>query len=85
MLPGVQSALSETAIRPGDHPFLTHDAGVIGDPLRHRFRMLHHSGSMGDHAGTIRQRTQTTHAQRKILAALDIDEPPEFFDITPSA
>ena len=44
-----------------------------------------HLGTFVGPAGTIRQRTQTTHAQRRILAALDIDEPPEFFDITPSA
>ena len=44
-----------------------------------------HLGTFVGPAGTVRQRTQTTHTQRRILAALDIDEPPEFFDITPSA
>ncbi len=44
-----------------------------------------HLGTFVGPAGTVRQRTETTHAQRRVLAALDIDEPPEFFDITPSA
>lgn len=44
-----------------------------------------HLGTFVGPAGTVRQRTETTHAQRRVLAALDIDEPPKFFDITPSA
>jgi len=52
--------------------------------LRRELQRLH-LGTFSGPAGTIRQRTDTTHTQRKILAALDIDEPPKFFDITPNA
>ena len=44
-----------------------------------------HLGTFNGPAGTARRRTDTTHAQRRILAALGIDEPPTFFDITPNA
>ncbi|HET6954174.1 MAG TPA: IS1634 family transposase [Acidimicrobiales bacterium] len=44
-----------------------------------------HLGTFTGPAGTVRQRTETTHAQRAIFGALGIDEPPKFFDITPSA
>jgi hypothetical protein len=52
--------------------------------LRRELQRLH-LGTFTGPAGTVRQRTETTQAQRRILAALNIDEPPRFFDITPSA
>jgi hypothetical protein len=52
--------------------------------LRRELQRLH-LGTFCGPTGTVRQRTETTHAQRAILAALGIDEPPKFFDITPNA
>jgi hypothetical protein len=34
--------------------------------------------------GTVAQRSQTTHAQRTILSALELAEPPKFFDFAPT-
>jgi hypothetical protein len=34
--------------------------------------------------GTVAQRSQTTTAQRTILSALELGEPPKFFDFTPT-
>ena len=52
--------------------------------LRRELQRLH-LGTFCGPTGTVRQRTETTHAQRAILAALGIDEPPKFFDNTPNA
>jgi len=35
--------------------------------------------------GTVAQRTETTHRQRQILKALELPEPPRFYDFTPAA
>jgi hypothetical protein len=34
--------------------------------------------------GTVAQRSLTTPGQRTVLAALDLPEPPRFFDFTPA-
>ncbi|MGH3924398.1 MAG: IS1634 family transposase, partial [Pseudonocardiaceae bacterium] len=58
-----------------------------GDPwanIRRELQRLH-LGTFQGPAGTVRQRTEATHTQRRILAALDLDEPPKFFEVTPGA
>ena len=54
------------------------------------WRTLHHEldrlhlGTFTGHAGTFRQRTETTTAHRQILTALGLTEPPRVFEATPS-
>ena len=75
---------------PGGHPvglLIRIAEARTGDTwanLRREMQRLH-LGTFTGPAGTVRRRTQTTHAQRAILNALGIDEPPTFFDITPNA
>ncbi len=59
----------------------------VGDTWRNLRRELDrmHLGEFEGTAGRVRQRTQTSPRQREILAALDIDEPPRFFEMTPTA
>ena len=59
----------------------------VGDTWANMRRELQrlHLGTFHGPAGTVRQRTETTHTQRRILSALDLDEPPKFFEVTPDA
>jgi len=59
----------------------------VGDTWANMRRELQrlHLGTFHGPAGTVRQRTETTHAQRRILSALNLDEPPRFFEVTPDA
>ena len=43
-----------------------------------------HLGTFTGPAGTVHRRTATTHAQARILAALDLDEPREFSELRPA-
>jgi hypothetical protein len=43
-----------------------------------------HLGTFSGPAGTFRQRTETTTAQKQILTALGLTEPPRVFEATPS-
>ena len=60
------------------------DTGDTWANIRRELQRLH-LGTFHGPAGTIRRRTQTTHTQRTILTALDLQEPPEFFDIAPTS
>jgi hypothetical protein len=61
----------------------THVGDTWANMRREQQRL--HLGTFHGPAGTVRQRTETTHAQRRILTALDLDEPPKFFEVTPDA
>ncbi|MBV9818117.1 MAG: hypothetical protein JOZ07_07180 [Solirubrobacterales bacterium] len=41
--------------------------------------------TLATNQGTVAQRTQLTIAQRPILTALGLREPPKFYDFTPTA
>ena len=51
--------------------------------MRHHLDQIH-LGTFTGPAGTVKRRTATTHAQARILAALDIDEPREFSELRPA-
>jgi hypothetical protein len=40
---------------------------------------------MATSEGTVSQRSELTPGQKRILAALELPEPPRFFDFTPAA
>jgi len=44
-----------------------------------------HLVTMATSHGTVAQRTELTHRQRQILKALELPEPPRFYDFTPTA
>ena len=44
-----------------------------------------HAGTFTGPAGTFRQRTEITSAQRRLLAVLDLPEPPLVLDATPAS
>ena len=44
-----------------------------------------HLVTLATSEGTVAQRTELTHRQRQILKALDLPEPPRFYDFTPAA
>jgi hypothetical protein len=44
-----------------------------------------HLVTLATNEGTVAQRTELTHRQRQILKALDLPEPPRFYDFTPAA
>jgi hypothetical protein len=52
--------------------------------LRHELDRMH-LVTLATPDGSIAQRSQTTAGQRAVLAALDLAEPPRFFDFTPAA
>ena len=44
-----------------------------------------HLVTLATNEGTVAQRTELTHHQRQILKALELPEPPRFYDFTPAA
>jgi hypothetical protein len=44
-----------------------------------------HLVTLATNEGTVAQRTELTHHQRQILKALELSEPPRFYDFTPAA
>lgn len=44
-----------------------------------------HLITLATSAGTVAQRTELTHGQQRILKALELPEPPRFYDFTPQA
>ncbi len=44
-----------------------------------------HLVTLSTNEGTVAQRTELTHHQRQILKALELSEPPRFYDFTPAA
>jgi Transposase DDE domain len=44
-----------------------------------------HLVTLATSQGTVAQRTELTHRQRRILKALELPEPPRFYDFTPAA
>jgi Transposase DDE domain len=44
-----------------------------------------HLVTLATNEGTVAQRTELTHGQRRILKALELPEPPRFYDFTPAA
>jgi transposase len=44
-----------------------------------------HLVTLATNEGTVAQRTELTHRQRSILTALELPEPPRFYDFTPAA
>jgi hypothetical protein len=44
-----------------------------------------HLVTLATSQGTVAQRTELTHGQRRILKALDLPEPPRFYDFAPAA
>jgi hypothetical protein len=44
-----------------------------------------HLVTLATSQGTVAQRTELTHGQRRILKALELPEPPRFYDFTPAA
>jgi transposase len=44
-----------------------------------------HLVTLATSEGTVAQRTELTHRQRQILKALELPEPPRFYDFTPAA
>ena len=42
-----------------------------------------HLVTLATNEGTVAQRTELTHGQRRILKALELPEPPRFYDFTP--
>jgi transposase len=42
-----------------------------------------HLVTLATNEGTVAQRTELTHGQRRILKALELPEPPRFYDLTP--
>ncbi len=44
-----------------------------------------HLVTLATDEGTVAQRTELTHGQRRILKALELPEPPRFYDFTPAA
>ena len=44
-----------------------------------------HLVTLATSEGTVAQRTELTHGQRRILKALELPEPPRFYDFTPAA
>ena len=52
--------------------------------LRHELDRMH-LVTLTTPSGTVAQRCQATPGQRAILTALDLAEPPRFFDFTPAA
>jgi hypothetical protein len=44
-----------------------------------------HLVTLATNEGTVSQRTELTPGQRRILGALDLPEPPRFYDLTPAA
>jgi hypothetical protein len=44
-----------------------------------------HLVTLSTNEGTVAQRTELTHHQRQILKALELPEPPRFYDFTPAA
>ncbi|MFC9840997.1 transposase, partial [Rhodococcus sp. NPDC127530] len=51
--------------------------------LRHELDRLHLITLATDH-GHVAQRSAVTAGQRKVLAALELPEPPRFFDFAPT-
>ena len=52
--------------------------------LRNELDRLH-LVTLATNEGTVAQRTELTPAQRRILHALELPEPPRFYDFTPAA
>jgi hypothetical protein len=44
-----------------------------------------HLVTLATSEGTVAQRTELTHRQRQILKALELPEPPRFYDFAPAA
>lgn len=44
-----------------------------------------HLVTLSTNEGTVSQRTELTPGHRRILAALELPEPPRFYDFTPAA
>lgn len=58
-------------------------AGETWRNLRRELQRMH-LGEFQGSAGRVLQRTETTPAQRQILRALGLEEPPRFFDLQPA-
>ena len=59
----------------------------VGDTWRNIRNELDriHLVTLATSEGTVSQRTELTHGQRQILKALELPEPPRFYDFTPAA
>lgn len=59
----------------------------VGDSWRNIRNELDrmHLVTLATSQGTVAQRTELTHGQRRILKALDLPEPPRFYDFAPAA
>jgi hypothetical protein len=59
----------------------------VGDTWRNVRNELDrmHLVTLATSEGTIAQRTELTPGQRRILGALELPEPPRFYDFTPTA
>jgi hypothetical protein len=60
---------------------------TVGDTWRNIRDQLEriHLVTLATSDGQVAQRSQLTTGQRTIIAALQLDEPPQFFDFTPTA